>query len=336
MSNIYYPNSFFISKKKSWQVLFFDIFFKNNYICFISPIYKDPFSENDIMISYKDVNLKFLNKVIKEEYEPTSIYKYRINTNKKKIKIRVKYLNSTKEFILEKKEETKNFLTLSTLFKDDYRLINIFYDYYKQQGVEHFYLYYNGKLNKEIIQLFNKIDITLIQWDFRYWITRGSGERRKIWKYRHHAQLGSLNHALYKYGKENSDYMIFNDLDEYFYIPDKTIFELLKKHNYDNLQFCNIWSTTLDLKTPDKFPLKFKRSNNKYKYKYRSKNIYKCESVKNIGIHECRYYERSDIEILSDLDMFHFFNWTVPGRKVEEEDKKENLELFSDVELNFN
>jgi len=34
--------------------------------------------------------------------------------------------------------------------------------------------------------------------------------------------------------------------------------------------------------------------------------------------------------------MFHFFNWTVPGRKVEEEDKKENLELFSDVELNFN
>jgi hypothetical protein len=42
----------------------------------------------------------------------------------------------------------------TTLFKDDFKLIHVFYNYYLKQGIEHFYLYYNGKLTDLIIKEF--------------------------------------------------------------------------------------------------------------------------------------------------------------------------------------
>ena len=35
------------------------------------------------------------------------------------------------------------------MFQHDFRIIPIFYDYYKKQGVDHFYLYYNGRLTDD-------------------------------------------------------------------------------------------------------------------------------------------------------------------------------------------
>ena len=81
-----------------------------------------------------------------------------------------------------------------------------------KQGVDHFYMYYNGKLTQEIIDKFNFPNVTLIEWDFRYW------NCMKTYKWGHHAQMGQLSDAIYRYGKDNYDYMIFNDMDEFFYI----------------------------------------------------------------------------------------------------------------------
>ena len=36
-------------------------------------------------------------------------------------------------------------------------------------GITKFYLYYNGILNNDIINFFNKDDIILIEWNFHYW-----------------------------------------------------------------------------------------------------------------------------------------------------------------------
>ena len=300
LNNIIYPNSFYLSEN-NYKVLFFDIFIKNDFIYLISPIYNIPYSETDINIIYQNKKLIFFEKHIKNTYEPISIYKYKIKTNEKTINITVKYLDLIKHFTLVVNPNNKKFLTLNTLFKTDYKLINLFYDYYKKQGVEHFYLYYNGKLNDEISSLFKKPDITLIEWNYRYMSDA---------KYKHHAQLGSLNHCLYKYGKESSEYMIFNDFDEYLRInPNITIFDFLKNNDYDILQFNNIWADTLDGILPNKFPDKFRASKKKSNYKNRSKNIYKCESVEKIGIHFCDYFNKKNINISKNLDMFHFYNW---------------------------
>ena len=57
-------------------------------------------------------------------------------------------------------EEPKQ-LCFTTLLKTDYKLIDMFYKYYKKQGVDHFYMYHNGLLNDEIKSYHNKPDIIL-------------------------------------------------------------------------------------------------------------------------------------------------------------------------------
>ena len=52
--------------------------------------------------------------------------------------------------------------------------------------------------------------------------------------FKHHAQPGQMHHALYKYGKNNYNYMIFCDLDEYIFIPNKTIKEYIFENKHYN------------------------------------------------------------------------------------------------------
>ena len=337
IENIYYPKSFFLSKN-DYKVLFFDIFFKNKFIYLISPIYTEPYCEKNIVITFNNENLIFSDKIIRNDGEPISIYKYNIITDETKINIQVKYVDLTMGYYLEKIEEPKKYLTLNTLFKDDFKLINIFYDYYIKQGVEHFYLYYNGELNEKFNEklkgdlngdlniFFNNNNITLVEWNFKYFNNPNC-------KYIHHAQLGSLNHCFYKYGKDYSKYMIFNDLDEYLHIKNETILNTLKKNDYDWIQFNNIWSSTLDNMVPNKFPAKFKIDNVKHPYPIRAKNIYKCECVELVNIHTCLNFNKINLKILEDLDMYHFYNWSgKTGRELRVENYTEiQIENFDEI-----
>ena len=69
-----------------------------------------------------------------------------------------KYQISYRDYLILDNIKTKeqNNIALTTLFKDDYELFPFFYEYYKNQGVEHFYMYYNGILN-DILQENSKI-----------------------------------------------------------------------------------------------------------------------------------------------------------------------------------
>ena len=192
------------------------------------------------------------------------------------------------------------------MLKNDYRNFKPFYIYYKEQGVSHFFIYYNGIITKEIIEYFDYHDVTLIEWNFEYWnkhFKHGSS---------HVAQMGQMHHALYKYGKDLSEYMIFCDLDEYLYIPNYTLNDYIKIHpNCDVFGFCNRWSDISDNKIPDFLPSVINTAY-KLKYKDRSKNIYKTSYVNLLNIHfpfKCN----KDPVYITDLDMFHFFKWS--GKK---------------------
>jgi len=221
----------------------------------------------------------------------------------------VGYKSLIKSFVLHNFKIPKKKLSITTLFKDDFALFSIFYFYYKKQGCDHFYMYYNGFLTDEIKSVFQKPDVTLIEWNYQYF---NSGDC----KYIHHAQVGQISHALYKYGKY-SEYMIFCDLDEYLYIRDSTLINfILENPTVDTFGFCNRWSCTLDKGIPSVFPHTF-LSSAQNKYKDRSKNIYKTSSVNYIGIHCGINFNKTEV-IIKDLTMFHFFNWAKKQRAINE------------------
>lgn len=169
------------------------------------------------------------------------------------------------------------------------------------QGVEHFYLYYNGKINNKILNILkNKKNVTLIEWNFRYWNYHST--------FIHHAQLGQIHHAIYRYGKDLSEYMIFCDFDEYLYNSSFRLNKLIQsklesycfynvfcelKNNYINSNFVEIYNS-------DKIKL--------IEIGSRNKSIHKMDFVEYIGIH----FNDMDIdfEINKDFNntLFHFYN----------------------------
>lgn len=284
----------------------------------------------DQVVNAKDITIKINGKLcdvttthIKDTYEPTCIYIYNYITDLNNIEVNVEYdkiINIFKLPHINSDPEYNKELGLTTLFQNDYKLFPIFYNYYKQQGVSHFFMYYNGKITPEINDVFNFNDVTLIEWDYRYW---NSG-----CKYKHHAQLGQMHHAIYRYGKDICNYMIFCDLDEYLNVPNNNILNFIfNNKDIDIFGFCNRWSKPIDNKMPDAFPSIFLTSDIIHDYGYRSKNIYKLNSINTIGIHHPRQYYSRD-KIIPNLTMFHFFNWTRLKREITDES-------FSEIEINI-
>jgi hypothetical protein len=345
----YNPQYFAINNSK---LLFFDIIYKNNKIYLIMPIYNIPANPDNIIVSINNAPIKLTESHVKDSNEPILIYIYEYNSPPNSvIKVNVSLINSMiKSYELSHIytvikhyhnhytfgnvfKNNNNFLALTTLFKHDYYLFPLFYNYYKSQGVQHFYMYYNGNITPEISKIFNKSDVTLVEWNFHYWNPRGT-------KYAHHAQMGQMHHALYKYGKDVYDYMIFCDLDEYLHIPKNKFIEASMQpqpqsqpqyhenilHDFiknnsaiDVYGFCNIWANTINDTIPDnhQLPNKFLTVSTKNEYKERSKNIYKVSSINTIGVHQtCTDY--IGLNCITDLNMYHFYKWSSKNRVIDD------------------
>jgi hypothetical protein len=330
-------NSFLLNEK---QLLFFDVFIKNNQLFFIMPVYSPWHPEHDkISIAINQIQLEHdqlpqdqptlqvrLKESIKKiEYEPIVIMIYDIisfqhpdqSIHFNQINITISYQDKQNTYdLVEPDQETthKTYkLTHTTLFKDDYSQIPLFYDYYTKQGVEYFYLYYNGKLTPEIQDLCNKPNITLIEWNFVYFNYEETCDH-----FLHHAQMGQVHHALYKYGKHNTEYMIFCDLDEFMYIPKKTIQQEIEdtQQKYDVYGFCNHWAATLDNTVPITFPSQLTISD-PMEFKKRSKCIYKTQSIKTLTVHFHHTFTISEPNVKTDYMLLHMYNWSRRDRNEE-------------------
>ena len=321
------------------RLLFFDIFYKNNKIYMIMPIYNTPALSKDITVTINNSTIQLTESHTKDSFEPILIFIYEyITPPNTTINVNVKIINNmTQSYNLVHiytKEQTRNnkFLALTTLFKHDYNLFPLFYNYYKEQGVDHFYMYYNGVITPQIRKVFNKPNVTLIEWNFHYWNPHGV-------KYVHHAQMGQMHDALYKYGKDVYDYMIFCDLDEYLHIPKNKCIETIENiapnmeecidntirrfiNNNPDIEvfgFCNIWSNTLDdciPKTPY-LPRRFLSVLTSNDYLERSKSIYKVSSVNTIGVHQVGDGLHVNMKHIVDLKMYHFYKWSSKIRTIE-------------------
>jgi hypothetical protein len=333
-------NPFYINNV---NLLFFDIFYKNNKLYLIMPIYNEPYTINNFLLTLNNVNLIPSEKHIKDSYEPISIFIYDIaNTSETgqagqrndSITIdilcnKVKKTYHLKHIDIDTTNTPNHFLTLTTLFKHDYSLFPFFYNYYTKQGVSHFYLYYNSTITQEIYKFFNRPqykNVTLVEWNFHYWNPRE-------FKYCHHAQMGQIHHALYRYGKDMSEYMIFCDFDEYLHIPlqpqssqtpllqDQTLHQYIKDNpSIDIFGFCNIWADSAHNEYPNTqiTPKQIVAVSTHNPYCERSKNIYNVSSIKTTGIHQlCDDDYFSNLKSIVDLKMYHFYRWSSKGRVIE-------------------
>jgi len=131
--------------------------------------------------------------------------------------------------LLEVKKKYK--LCVMTLFyREQPHELNNFFDYYRNQGVDYFYMYYNGKL-KEKINLPKYTDVEYLEWDFYYWLQQG---QLRI----HHAQIPAMIHFQKKY-LPYCDYALMIDTDEFLYNSEQTIQNYLIEHKIDNHLFTN-------------------------------------------------------------------------------------------------
>jgi len=298
------------------KYLIYDMFARNNSLIIVCS--KSATTDN-IIVKYLDNILKVDKKV--EKHASLLILFYTINPNENNLNINISYNNINKDYNLEYKNFTdkKGNLSIATLFKDDYYLLPIFIDYYTKQGIEHFYMYYNGKLENLNIDesIKNNPNVSFIEWNYPYY-----SEKPRIAI----AQPSQLNTFLYKYGKPLWNYTLFNDLDEYLYIKNNNI--LLKDYinkdkfkDIDTFGFVNTWADTVNKDIPCKdsntcvFPNQINISSITNPYSDRSKNIHKTSSIdtiQNIHILDNHLYSIANPKINTDNNnvIFHFFRWS--------------------------
>lgn len=300
------PSPFRIEGDSDARLLYFDIFHKNNELVLICPVYTSHIEYlSTIRITHKGVVIPQKTAHVKIEYEPIAVLIFDFpvtDTDTHEVCVEYKGVSQT-HTLVHTITSTKNMLSLTTLFKDDYKHIDLFYEYYKRQGVGHFYMYYNGKPSKELLDLYAKPDITLIEWDFQYWNDKARSE------FPHHAQPAQIHHAIYRYGKQNTEYMIFCDMDEYMYIPGKTLYSLVESKTVDLFGFHNHWCKTVDGTIPTSFPTRILRGPI-WDYGDRSKNIHRMDTLVTTGVHSNGVHTTTPIRFDKGHVLLHFKYWS--------------------------
>lgn len=141
--------------------------------------------------------------------------------------LRIVYQNESYEYVLQKEEYPTYKFVATTLFKDDYELMDLYVDYYSKLGVECFFFYYNGKIDETMFDFMRdtEIPIHITEWDYTYWLK--SENPYQIYP-DHHAQVIEVADALY-WSKHTCTYCLFNDFDEYL-ILDGSLESLVQKY----------------------------------------------------------------------------------------------------------
>lgn len=219
-------------------------------------------------------------------------------------------------------------LGITTLFKSDYKILPTYINYYLQQGVGLFFLYYNDVISNELISFLNDKLINLdanirqklifIEWNMEYFLDDYLTKINKTPSiyYAPYAQTGQINHALWMFGKTKTHYLIFNDLDEYLFIGDgnrntSTSLDTIK--NYSNKLIFFIFEQIIcdNQFNPNtnELPIVSCNKNQKYfKYPIRGKCIYDTHKINLVDVHHpCSNYYRSCIKLGY---FWHFNTWS--------------------------
>lgn len=296
------------------KFLFFDIFYRNKEVVLICPVYginTYKIQHDAVEVLFNNAPLKMINVIRKLDGEAVVIIIFSLDTFLKEVKLTVRFEKYVKDFVIANFNKEKPHLKLAqtTLFKDDYELIPNFVEWYIKQGVEYFYLYYNGIIPEHVKSICNKFhNIQLLSWNFIYW------NKKSEKGYLHHAQVGQIHHALYKYGKPLARWMLFNDLDEYIYtgktnLAKKIIQDSNSNNRIQSIAFMNHWAEVPNINAPCHIPKTILISEKPDPYPQRSKCVHRCDKHQYISIHRS-HLDNSTISFATDCKLLHFYTWS--------------------------
>lgn len=326
--------------------LFADIFYRDDKIFLTCPVYSEDYVDiNKIIITYNGFELSgpHLTHIPDEaitnadnswfvgDYNcsRTLVYDFPYDVDSAELKVTYEDLVNNYTVTRGVFPSSKDFLSATTLFQEDVKFqpFTLYYNYYSQQGVEKFYLYHNNVgVNSEIkdLAIYDYPNVQLLQWPFHYWSTV-NGRISYIREHNsplpgvanvHHAQTIQLQHVLYKYGKPASEYMIFNDFDEYMDISYAVnIRTYLKEESPDNVMFRNHWCCTLSEPTvPAEFPEFLYKATKKYGRGSRSKCVHKTSVLDSLCVHYaptcCWNIPDPTINARKHNMLYHFVDWS--------------------------
>jgi hypothetical protein len=325
------PNNIYVDDK----ILFSNISLCKNKIILTSIHYiKDPYNINDINIIVKNHNI--IKKTIldnNDTYEPSMniilelecINEENIPNN---VNITIQYKKNKYEVYLEQLNIIEHNISAMTLFKDDYELLKRYIKYYEKLGVNIFYIYYNKKIDHNIIENIVKLNenhskIYLTEWNYIYWwkykdLINNSDENTK----QHCAQTMAINDAL-NILKNYGNYILYNDLDEYFLLGEYDNFNNLIENNKDidmfifKNRFCKMGNEPIKYKDfDDKFNLS-KIIEGNYWDMYREKNLIKLKNINVMGVHSCfKKFNNKNIDEKIVGQFYHIINFEEKNREI--------------------
>jgi hypothetical protein len=227
-----------ISLNFKGNILFYDVRLIDSVLYLIT--YQGKFFEPDInklSIHCNGENLKLKNFKY-DEPEPMSWIEGYLNKEYTEYNFKIKYEDCEYDIKINNiKSKIENGICISTLFKDDYELIEIFTKYYKLQGVNKFYLYYNGDMNKVYHKLYKSDDIIYKEWNYVYF-----NHQSKYYPNISHAQMTCMTLAKIEHSKFH-EYIMMNDLDEFVAHCDMKLIDYFNKGVIvQSRRFFNNWA----------------------------------------------------------------------------------------------
>lgn len=269
---------------------------------------------NDLKITIKNNNI--INQFIynNEHYERSLEIIIEIEFEVDNLSIEINYKNSKYEIYLEQLNIKEHKISAMTLFNDDYNLLKKYLKYYTNLGVEIFYLYYNKKIDSNLIENIIRINennskIYLTEWNYYYWHTFDNDNKH------HHAQSMAINdslHILKNYGV----YTLYNDLDEYIILDNGYNFNMIIENDRDNdififkNIFCKMGNHLIKYEDFDKeFDLAQIIEGN-YWDKGREKNLVKLNKINVMGVHSCfKDFSNQNINEKIIGQLYHIINF---------------------------
>lgn len=212
------------------RFLFFDAFIRDRRLVLVSTYYPDvlfDFAHVDVRLD--GTPLRQFEEIGRNEYEPTRAIVYPLDEVplRGSHELTVRYESQTLAAPLVPQATAAKTFAVATLFRE-IAAVATFHRYYKQQGVERFYLFYNGTLPKVRQRLPEADDIVYGEWDFVHKLDRRSdafstrlvdAQAARNW---HHAQTAFLTMVRHRFFPDCS-FLAHVDLDEFLGVDGETL-----------------------------------------------------------------------------------------------------------------
>ena len=352
-SNVYKYKNISVIKPNSIKIddriLFSNVSLCKNKIILTSIHYRDNVCLNQwninniqfIVMNENNQNINIIKKIIydnDDNFEASIVIILELDLklikNDNEVLLTISYDNSIFNLKLKDLDIKDHNICAMTLFKDDYILLKQYLKYYKNLGVDLFFIYYNGDFNDKILTYINELnkeglyDIYIVLWDYIYWWNNE--------KFYHHSQTMAITDSL-NILKNYGNYILYNDLDEYFILDDannelvnnenikyKTFHDIIENNKETDIfvfknRFCQMGH---DLMNYEEFCNTFNLNNiikGNLWLKKREKNLIKLKNINVMGVHSYfeKFNDNQNINIIIStiyFEFYHIINFTEKNR----------------------